>query len=108
MSETESTKPRRSYRRRASHFQRCRRCYFIHQGRTIRLLEYTDYRPIYSGGREREFVKRITHRRWAKGLKMAYGEMSEWAHVLANLPPGQWFEIVPVEDMNAESVKEVA
>ena len=112
MSETTPT-PKRRYHRRASHYRRCTRTYFRHEGRIIRLLEYTDYRPNQKGEPSREYIKRLSHRRWPRGLKMSYADSPEFATRLANLPADQWHEIVSFEEMQQneaekESAKEVA
>ena len=77
---------------RASPFRRCCRAWVRHQGRIVRLLLVSDYRPCVAGGFPREFVKRITYRRWPRGWN-AHGTSPSLAEFYANLPANQWCEI---------------
>ncbi|MDA8106185.1 MAG: hypothetical protein M0Z71_12510 [Nitrospiraceae bacterium] len=73
-----------------------------HGGQILRFLSFTSYEPCYYGEFPREFLFRLCGndprprgRHW-KGSE----RISEW---YANLPFGQWIEVVPVE-----AVKEAA
>ncbi len=71
------------------------RAWLRHEGRIIRLLCISDYRPCVTGGEPREFVKRITHRRWPRGFHL-FG--CEWSRAVtayyAGLPADEWVEEV--------------
>lgn len=85
----------RKRRLRASPYRRCMRAWLRHEGRIIRLLCISDYRPCVTGGEPREFVKRITHRRWPRGFHL-FG--CEWSRAVtayyAGLPADEWVEEV--------------
>lgn len=66
-----------------------------YQGRIIRLLNVTDYRPCESGNPPREFFKRITHRRWRRGQHLMRGDYPDsFAQWHAELPADQWVEVI--------------
>ena len=85
----------RKHRLRASPYRRCMRAWLRHEGRIIRLLCISDYRPCITGGQPREFVTRITHRRWPRGFHL-FG--CEWSRAItahyAGLPADEWVEMV--------------
>ena len=87
----------RRRRLRASPFRRCCRAWVRHGGRIVRLLLVSHYRPCEQGMEPREFVKRITHRRWPRGWHMfgveSSAEITGWH---ASLPADQWVECVSV------------
>ena len=88
-------KPTRKRRLRVSWCRRCVRAWLRHEGRIIRLLRVTDYRPCVAGGDPREFLKRITHRRWPRGWHMAGVEWSDQLTAwYAALPADEWVEMV--------------
>ena len=66
-----------------------------HEGRIVRLLCVSDYRPCVTGGEPREFVKRITHLRWPRGFHLSG---CEWSKAItacyAELPANTWVEEV--------------
>jgi hypothetical protein len=77
------------------------RAWVRHGGQIVRLLCVTDYRPCGHGGEPREFVKRITHRRWPRGFHLFGCESSqEITGWYASLPANEWVEMI-VEAANA-------
>lgn len=84
-------------RTRASWSRRCVRAWLRSGGKIVRLLIVSDYRPCEHGGEPREYIKRITHRRWPTGIHLARGEYSpSYAAWYAALPADQWCEIVAI------------
>lgn len=93
---TNSIRPRR--RRPARPGDRCLRFWLRYQGRILRFLQVTDYRECERGGEPRYYVKRITHRRWARGWHY-FGAQSWQPHLehYARLPADEWVELVYAE-----------
>lgn len=84
----------RQNRRRASYGRRCVRCWFRWNGRVIRMLHTSDYRPCKVGGDPRLFVKLLAHSRYAPGVRLS-GDPAWWGQqVLPVLVAGQWVELV--------------
>jgi hypothetical protein len=85
-------------RRRASFNQRCVRAWLRVEGQIIRLLLCSDYRPCADGGWPVEYIKRITHRRWPRGVHLRGVEESpSIARWHTTLPADQWCEIAEPE-----------
>lgn len=78
-------------RRRASHYRRCIRCFVrAADGRTIRYLSFTDYRECESGGYPQLYLKRLGHRRYARGLQIKDESLAGW---LSELPADTWVHV---------------
>lgn len=82
-------------RRPATHFRRCIRIWFRHEGRIVRMLSYTDYSACKTGGEPRSFFKLLDHTRYAKGMHCPESKSSWFVlEVLQYLQPGEWTEVV--------------
>lgn len=87
-------KTRPNQRRRPANFgHRCVRCWFRHEGRVVRMLHVSDYRPCEAGGESRLFCKLLKHTRYARGIQL---DSADWwgSVVLPSLVPGEWVELV--------------
>jgi hypothetical protein len=62
-----------------------------HEGRVIRFLWIEDYRPCRQGEADRQFVKRITHRRWSLGRRSE--QLTAHREWFAALPADTWCEV---------------
>lgn len=84
----------RKSHRRATWGQRCVRAWLRCNGKIVRLLLVSDYRPCEFGGEPREYIKRITHFRWRRGIHLMRGEYPESiASWYGTLPANVWCEI---------------
>jgi len=82
-------------RRPATHFRKCIRSWFRHEGRIVRMLSYTDYSACETGGEPRIFYKLLDHTRYAKGMHCLPNEADFLVlQVLPHLQPGEWIEVV--------------
>ena len=85
----------RVLRPRATPMRRCFRAWLRHENKIVRVVCTSDYRPCVTGGEPREYVKRITHKRWPRGFHLSGVEYSKtltgW---YAELPADQWCEMV--------------
>lgn len=84
----------RQYRRRAGFSRRCVRCWVRCDGKVLRMLHVSDYRPCEQGGDPRLFIKLLDHTRFAPGVQLSYDEGWVKAQLLPALVPGQWVEVV--------------
>lgn len=87
-------KPIRSFRASVG-----RRCYpmFLRNslGQVVRLLSFTDYQACAHGGEPREFIKILTHSRYALGCLVPKGEQKVFVEqIIPALAPGVWTEVV--------------
>lgn len=96
-----SAKPMR--RRAARPGDRCLRWWIRISGRIVRFIQVSNYDDCPNGGVPREFVKRITHRRWNRGWHM-FGVQSfpEVAEFYSNLPADEWTEVIVADPPNAQ------
>ena len=70
------------------------RCWIRSNGRILRFINVTDYRPCEHGDPPREFLKRLPHRRWPRGHHMCHGRYTpEYAAWYEQFEPGQWYDI---------------
>lgn len=70
------------------------RWWIRYQGEVIRYLTISDYRPCEDGGSPREYIKRITHKRWSLGCHTLRGQYDDhYAQWYANLPADVWCEL---------------
>ena len=82
-------------RRPVSHFRRCIRLWFRHEGRIVRMLSFTDYSQCSVGGEERFFYKLLDHTRYARGMRCSEGSVDFLVrNVLPAVKPGNWVEVV--------------
>ena len=82
-------------RRPASPFRRCIRIWFLHEGRIVRMLSFTDYSQCSVGGEGRFFYKLLDHTRYARGMRCPTGSVDFLlCNVLPAMQPGNWVEVV--------------
>lgn len=79
-------------RKRACFGRRCVRCWIRYNGKIVRMLHVSDYRPCEAGGGPLLLVKLLPHRRYARGVQLSG---SSWwgAQVLPGLIAGQWVQV---------------
>ncbi|TXT37396.1 MAG: hypothetical protein FD135_3627 [Comamonadaceae bacterium] len=84
----------RSFRSQAT-----RRCYQMFMrdadGKQVRLLSFTDYKPCALGGDPREFLKLLTHSRHPIGCHVPKSTANFYSEkIIPALQPGVWTEVV--------------